>query len=136
MSFDLFDFDSSMVNEILHDDISSRQKLRALSELLGETKLPSYLINYIESYLPSDDESIVILPPHSIDNYEESESIDKKSITRTKGFMGQVNRLREENYPNALHFIRIFYNSEMKARIFYKYVGNVKFLKTSRKDKE
>jgi hypothetical protein len=58
--------------------------------------------------------------------------VDKATITRTRGFIGN-RELELDKFPDAIHHINILYNDQNKARIFYKYEGNIRFLKTSKK---
>ncbi len=133
MSFGLFNYlsDVDAVIEILErNDVSNLQKVKALSELLGSNKLPQYLIDYIENFLPSADSSIAIHKPKSIAGYKDNETVDKENIVRARGFIG-LRELEVEKYPEAIHHINILFNDAGKARVFYKYQGNIRFLKTS-----
>lgn len=134
MSFKLFDYDKVQegIQELIDQKIEPMQKLKALAELLGRECLPAYLINFIESFRPLGDESVAIHPPMSIAGYSDKEGeMDKATITRTKGFIGK-SQMEVTKYPNAIHHINIFTNGLGKARVFYKYEGSVRFLKTSR----
>jgi hypothetical protein len=134
MSFDLFDYDPTGIKEIVEKRISSLQKVKALSELLGKNCLPDYLINYIENFCPVGDESIAVHSPKSIAGYaDKAGEIDKATITRTKGFIGD-NQLELGKYPNAIHHINVLFNETGRARVFYKYRGNIRFLRTPRKN--
>ncbi len=128
MSFDIFDYDPPEVENIIRKAGSSIQKLKALSEVLGKTKLPPYLISYIESFRPAGEASIAIHEPKSIVGSRDA-STDQESITRTKGFIGK-SQLNE--FPDAVHHIFVLYNNNNKARVFYKYKGSIKFLKTTK----
>jgi hypothetical protein len=130
MSFELFNFDNDSIEEILKQNIKLIQKTKALSELLGKNCLPDYLISYIESFCPLGNESIAIHSPKSIAGYTEKErEMDKSTITRARGFIGD-REMELTKYPNAIHHINILYNELGKARIFYKYRGSIRFLKT------
>ena len=133
MSFELFDY--SLVVDAIEDILkqsnnSNFQKVEVLSELLGSNKVPQYLIDYIKNFLPSADRSIALHEPKSISGYRESESLDKENIVRARGFIGQ-RELEPEKYSEAIHHINILHNENGKARVFYKYQGNIRFLKTS-----
>jgi hypothetical protein len=81
------------------------------------------------------DKSVAVHPPSSIGGYEEKAGeMDKATITRTKGFIGK-SQMEVNKYPDAIHHINIFKNDAGKARVFYKYSGSVRFLKTGRRDK-
>ncbi len=129
MSFEIFDFKANEVDEILNKQIGNLQKINTISELLGDEKLPKYLINYIENYMPLGEKSLALHASKSITEYKDAIT-DQEAITRTKGFIGQF-ELEPKKYPDAIHHIRILYNGANKARVFYKYKGNIKFLKTA-----
>lgn len=136
MSFGLFDFDVSSINEILNQNIKPLQKLKALSELLGKSCLPDYLISYIQIFIPAGDNSIAIHEPKNISGYKdkvtEKEITNTDTVFRTKGFIG-TGELEETKYPDAVHHLFILFNDIGKARVFYKYNGNIRFLKTPKK---
>lgn len=133
MSFSLFDFDPPSIGEIINLPLKPLQKIKALAELLGENCLPRYLINYIENFCPAGDKSIAVHPPMSMGGYTEKEGeMDRASITRKKGFIG-ASQMEAEKYPDAIHHINVIYNDTGKARLFYKYEGSIRFLKTGRK---
>ncbi|MFZ2189480.1 MAG: Z1 domain-containing protein [Candidatus Magasanikiibacteriota bacterium] len=130
MSFELFNFDSGNIEEILSQNIKPIQKVKALSELFGKSCLPTYLISYIEGFCPLGDESLAVHSPKGIAGYTEKEGeMDKNTITRAKGFIGD-REMELTKHPNAIHHINILFNESGKARIFYRYRGNIRFLKT------
>jgi len=131
MSFALFDFhtNSSKLKDIINEAKNPLQKIKTISALLGEVSLPSYLISYIESFCPIGDDSIAVHLPRSIAGYTDNEGTDKATITRSKGFIG-ASEMELVKFPDAIHHINIFYNDSGKARIFYRYRGNIRFLKT------
>jgi Z1 domain-containing protein/type III restriction/modification enzyme restriction subunit len=133
MSFELFNFDKENIEEILKQDIKSTLKLKALSELLGKGCLPDYLISFIESFNPTGEASLVIHDPKNISGYknkaDEKEITDTDTVFRTKGFIG-TGELEEKEYPDAVHHVFILFNDIGKARIFYKYRGSIRFLKS------
>lgn len=134
MSFGLFDFDKEEIEKIITQGARPIEKIKALAELLGKDRLPGYLINYIETFCPDGDESIAVHPPSSIAGYSDRDgAVDRATITRTKGFVGR-SQMEVTRYPKAVHHINIFYNDSAKARVFYKYHGSVRFLKTGKKN--
>ena len=133
MSFDLFKYEPDSINNILGQRIRPLQKVKALSELLGKQCLPDYLINYMENFCPVGDRSIAVHSPKSIAGYTDKPSeLDKATITRTKGFIGD-SQLEEGRFPDAIHHISVLYNDLGKARVFYKYQGNIRFLKAPKR---
>lgn len=130
MSFELFNFDKQSIEEIIEQNIRPIQKIKAISELLGNGCLPDYLISYIESFCPIGDDSLVVHGSKSISGYTEKEGeMDKNTITRAKGFIGD-REMELTKYPNAIHHINVLFNESGKARIFYRYRGSIRFLKT------
>jgi Z1 domain/Type III restriction enzyme, res subunit len=134
MSFARFNYDQESISAIIDKNIKPVQKIKALAELLGKECLPSYLINYIESFCPQGANSVAVHPPASIAGYsDKAGEMDKTTITRTKGFIGK-SQMEVTKYPEAIHHINIFFNESGKARVFYKYNGNIRFLKTGKKN--
>ena len=135
MSFELFNFEAQKQNieGILGQNIKPAEKIKALAELLGKNCLPEYLINYIETFCPLGDKSVAVHTHMSIAGYTEKDGeMDKASITRAKGFIGK-SQMEVAKYPDAIHHVNIMVNDVGNARVFYKYNGNVRFLKTAKK---
>jgi Z1 domain/Type III restriction enzyme, res subunit len=124
MSFEMFDY-SPAVDSLVTNSGSSLIKLRSLSDILGARSLPEFLIRYIESFSPQGELSLAIHNTGSIDGYADA---DKERIERKKGLIGKSDR-EETKYPHAIHHIKIYRNSKGKARVYYRYVGSIKFLR-------
>jgi len=134
MSFDLFEYDPTALKEVLEAGIPALHRVKALSALLGNNCLPDYLINYIENFCPAGDGSIAVHNPKSIAGYaDKAGEIDKATITRTKGFIGDP-QLELSKYPDAIHHINILFNGIGKARVFYRYRGDIRFLRTPKRN--
>jgi hypothetical protein len=132
MSFDLFSYNEISIKKILEAKSSGLEKVKEMAALLGTNYLPGYLINYMENFCPAGNASIAVHNPRSIAGYADKKGeIDKATITRTKGFIGE-REMEPTKYPNAIHHINILFNEIGKARVFYKYQGNIRFLKTSK----
>ncbi len=129
MSFALFDYPNAALEAIISNTEPSIAKIKAISKLLGTECLPTYLINYIESFRPDGDDSVIVHYTTSIAGYRDSAEVNKATVTRSKGFMGN-DQLEINRYPNAIHHIKVFHNGEGKARVFYKYHGKIRFLIT------
>jgi len=132
MGFGVFDL-SKEVEELCHFVYEGkRDALEALNELhklLGDSAMPRYVIQYIESFLPEGQSSIAIHKPFSISNYKDA---DQEKIERSRGFIGTT-QLEKDKFPQAMHHLIVFFNTKGKARIYYRYVGGIKFLKNLRK---
>lgn len=132
MSFDLFDYDEARIKAIIDQSAKPLQKIEALAHLLGDKCLPRYLINYIENFCPLGEESIAVHPPNKISGYSDKDgAMNKATIARAKGFIGK-SQMEVAKYPNAIHHINIVVNDSGKARVFYKYNGSIRFLKTGK----
>jgi len=129
MSFEIFDYEDDIEDIIKDGSKKSLEKLKTLQGRLTNGKLPQYLVSFIEQFSPEGNNSLAI---HGSTDISNRSDVDKKNITRPKGLIGRSEQ-EENKYPHAVHHIKIFYNKEKKARVFYRYVGNVKFLKNLRK---
>lgn len=134
MSFEIFNY-SENIQEVINGPGSNYEKLTSLSIILGKDKFPSFLLEWVRNFSPDDNKSIMIHNSTLIsENYS---SADVENLTRPKGFMSTTEIKREKGKRNnsvAIHHFRIFYNSKGKARIFYKYDGNIRFVKNLRKN--
>ncbi|MDD5014559.1 MAG: Z1 domain-containing protein [Atribacterota bacterium] len=130
MSFAIFNY-SKEIENILNSPNNSFMKLNSLHELLGKDGLPEYLIKFIEEFSPDGVNSLAVHPSSDISN--RGEDVNKDKIERPKGFIGN-SEMEKEKYPHAIHHIKIFFNSKTnKAKIFYRYINDIKFLKRSAK---
>lgn len=128
MSFELFDHTDD-IEGIVNSDMDSHDKMRALAGSLDDQKLPAYLLEYIAHFSPDGTNSLAIHGTGIITKYRDA---DQERIERPRGFIG-TGELEQKKYPEAIHHIKIFRNAEGKARVFYKYIGNIRFLKNLRK---
>ncbi|MDD5218007.1 MAG: Z1 domain-containing protein [Candidatus Omnitrophica bacterium] len=127
MSFDIFELKDNVTKLIEAGYSGSKSGLVVFDELnkiLGDGCLPKYLIEYAKKFMPSGEQSIAIHKPFSIHKYNDA---NKEKVSRARGFMG-TSELEKEKFPNAIHHLKIFYYKK-RARIFYRYVGSIKFLK-------
>ena len=131
MGFEIFNLTpdiEDLINKAHGDNTTSMNVLKELNNILGNKRMPQYLIDYIEKFIPQGSQSIAFHKPFSIVNYSDA---DQKKIERAKGFIG-TNQLEKFKFPNAMHHFKIFFNQEKEARIFYRYIGNITFLKNLR----
>ena len=125
MSFQIFDCpDPSVLDNIIEAAPTSIETLKNLATNVGQG-LPQFLIEYLESQVQIEPDSLAIHSSSSIAGYKSS--ADQDTISRTKGFMGNP-QLESVKFPNAIHHIKIFYNDKGKARVFYKSLGGVQFV--------
>jgi hypothetical protein len=107
------------------------EKMERLAMLLGDGPFPQYLRKYIGRVLPNGDESIAVHRCSPITGYADGPDIDKEKITRKKGFFGK-SQMEKDRYPRAVHHLRVFYNDSGNARLFYKFIGSIQFIKNER----
>ncbi len=128
MSYKIFDYtavENQVANILGSNTDTNFAKLQKLHLLLGEMNFPSFVLSYIKEFSPQGDGSIFIHEPHSIANYKDDKA-DKENISRKKGFMGGASFKKNKDIP---HHFQILYNEHGKARLFYKYSGQISFLK-------
>jgi hypothetical protein len=126
MSFELFDYNEDSINSIINNSSTAFEKLDQIAELLGNSKVPLFLRNYIKHFSPNNSNSLIIHPSRTISGLKDA---DQEKIERGRGF---ISTHEFEKYPESLHHIKILYNDLGKARVFYKYTGNIKFIKNLR----
>tara|TARA_R110002124_G_C8958790_1_gene513883 strand:+ start:348 stop:2234 length:1887 start_codon:yes stop_codon:yes gene_type:complete len=128
MSFCLFGFDESLDQTADDTSLSMEQRILRLKSQLSAEAFPDYLLRYIKR-TSTDVSSVAVLhPSSSIENYTDVENgTDKSLIVRKKGFFGRP-QMQSGKYPNAIHHLKIFRNSEGKARLFYKREGSIQFI--------
>ncbi|MBU2102354.1 MAG: DEAD/DEAH box helicase family protein [Candidatus Omnitrophica bacterium] len=128
MGFGIFDLNEEIQKLVQDAYDGGKSCLIVLKEFLtklGNASMPQYVIQYVENFMPEGDASIAIHKAFSIANYKDAQQ-DK--IERAKGFIGN-NDIEKSKFPQAIHHFKIFYNTSNKARIYYRYIGNIKFLK-------
>ena len=129
MSFHIFDYEDDIEDIIEDESKRSLEKLKSLQGRLPDGKLPQYLVSFIEQFSPEGSSSLAV---HGSADMSNRSDADERNITRGRGLIGGSD-LEGRKYPHAVHHIKIFYNKEKKARVFYRYVGSIKFLKNLRK---
>jgi hypothetical protein len=124
MSFGIFEYESELDGIVLVNP-TSVSTLETLREKIGNDALPGFLIEYIRAVLAGGGGTLAIHTAASIANY--GSSANQAAISRDKGFMGK-NQLEPKKFPGAVHHVRIFYNAENRAKLFYKYQGSLQFI--------
>jgi len=131
MSFEVFNY-KPQIDQILMQNNKSIDKLNEMHSLLGDNGLPFHLINFIMLFSPDGSDSLAIHGSTDISN--RGSDTDKESISRAKGLIGNP-EMEKNRFPHAIHHIKVFFNKDtQKARIFYRFVGSIKFLKNVRKN--
>lgn len=130
MSFSLFDYQPQL-ESIASSRASSFDKLDQIAALLGSGAFPDYLVRFIKRTSTGGAGVIAVHSPASVANYADGPDIDKEQITRRRGFVGS-NQLAK--FKDAVHHILVFYNGSGRARVFYKYVGSIQFMRNMAHD--
>lgn len=131
MSFKLFDYDED-IEKIAKGPGTSIDKMEKLAKLVGDAAFPQYLRRYISRTMPDGPASVFVHPPASIAAYNDAAGLDKKKLVRKKGFYGKTQI--GEAPAGAMHRIVVFHNGGKQARVFYKFQGNIQFLKNTVND--
>jgi hypothetical protein len=133
MSFELFDFKPD-VEMIGHSKMSNLERFTEMRKYLSQNSFPEY----IQQYILTDSSSERDVCFHKASQFGTDKSSYPKEeiekIRRTKGIFS-TNEFSRGDRPNARHHLKIFYNSEGKARLFYKINGNsIKFMQNRKND--
>lgn len=130
MSFHIFPYDAGL-DDIVKLDNKSVDTLLRLRERIGDDALPAYLTDYIRTISAGvGGGGIAIHPASSIANYR-GQDVDHANIRRRRGFIGTT-QLEHAKFPGAHHHIKILYNADGQARVFYKYTQDVVFIHNER----
>jgi hypothetical protein len=132
MSFGLFEY-SEEVDTILGSNESSLTKMDELALVLGEAAFPGYLRRYISRTAVAGSSSIFVHPPSDISGYsDKSPGLDKERVSRRQGFYGRSQQIQAPE--SAVHRLIIFHNGRKKARLFYKFIGSIQFIRNTTRD--
>lgn len=126
MSFEMFDY-SPEIDVIINDvDMLPIQKLREILEVIGSNRIHPYLIDFIEALAPNGEDSLAIHNTRSVEKRSEYHD----TLERSRGIFGGEDI---KKFPSAIHHILIVKNTYNKARVVYKYVGNITTIKKNSK---
>jgi len=118
MSFDLFDLPANFAC----DAGAGKDRMYALAALVGEKNLPPYLVRYIDRSTEGAPQAVHVHNPIDISRYKDA---DVQNVVRGKGFIGSTQLAKG---GHAIHHLFIVHNGS-KARVVYKYKGNIHFIK-------
>lgn len=130
MSFQIFDYNSDVHGTAMErGNRSNRKMLENLTNLFSDGEFPPYLYDYL---VANEDAGISFHKPSLFGEKAQYDEKEIHNIQRKKGVFSTNEYTRSEN-PNACHHLKIFYNTEGKARIFYKINGKgIKFIRNLR----
>jgi hypothetical protein len=120
LSFQMFDMTPELF-ELMAAPAIGTKGLWTLRTKVGNSALPEFLIKYIERTSPKGDASTVVHPPSDISG-QTSAGTNVAAVARDKGFMGK-SQMSADKYPDAAHHLKVFYNGDGHARVFYKLRG-------------
>lgn len=127
MYFSLFQY-TDQIEKIISDvNVTDQQKLDAINAQFGDEVLPRYLIDFINTISKPYEGYIAIHPKV---RQAESDSYTE-DLLRPRGIFGGADW---NQYPNAIHHIRVIKDSKNQARIIYHYhnAANIKFYRNLR----
>ena len=125
MSFQIFDFSDKILEIIGNKEYDAYNKLERIMQDLGEDCAPKYLLEFIRHFSPKNIQSIAFHPCASIEGFKDA---NHESIVRLRGFMGRRD-MEFDKFPDAVHHLKVFYNAQNRARLFYKYAEKISFIK-------
>lgn len=128
MSFGLFNYKNE-IGEALCSENSQSAKLKQLGTDVGESALPAYLKRYIERTSIGMVGALFVHPPIDISGYSDA---DVANISRGRGFIGQSQLAKAP--ASTVHHVFVAHNGTGLARIIYKYVGNISFIRNTAHD--
>ncbi len=132
MSFGLFHYGPN-IEPIMLEELSPLSKLDKLAAILGEAAFPGYLRRYIQRTSDFGGAAAIFVHPSTdISGYKAAPGLDKERVIRSKGFFG--NPQLAPAPPSTVHHLKIFHNGGEEARLFYKFVGSIQFIKNTRHD--
>jgi hypothetical protein len=129
MSFEKFNCDEELINELDHLADSAPTSIRTLEKMatLTNNAIPTFLVKYLRNEISARPDVLAIHKASKA--YGSSDEVDE--IARKKGYIGNP-QLEKRRFPNSLHHIKIFYNDSGIARVFYKNEGSVHFAQNLR----
>lgn len=132
MSFNIFSFDGR-IDTIIASKASPFDKMEELAALVGEAAFPDYLQQYVKRTSPLGARSIALHPSLDISGYKDASGLEKAKVVRKRGFLGK-SQLDPSKFPSVLHHLIVIHDGRKNARVFYKFVGSIQFLKNMAHD--
>ena len=123
MVMKMFDYNPSIEAVINNAGKSTFEKLNEIASIVGGDGIYPYLIDFIGALNPVASKSIVIHPVRSVGISTEYHD----TLERPRGIFGSEASVKE--HPDALHHILVVKNTLNRARVVYKYVGNITMIK-------
>ncbi|MBN2428775.1 MAG: DNA helicase [Deltaproteobacteria bacterium] len=134
MSFALFDYDDEQVRSLFkRQDRDDLEVLAGLIDNFSLSQFPRYVYEYLRQEIIPGSRLISFHDPSgfgtSASKYTDEE---KQNIRRTKGIFA-TNEYARSELPDARHHLKVYYNENGRARLFYKIKGGaIKFIQNRR----
>lgn len=130
MSFGIFGFDKTHIDALMtRANRNDTEMLEELRKNFGQSEFPDYIYHYLKQDILDGRTQISFHHSSRFGTSSSSYTADEiKSIRRKKGIFANNEFARSER-PTARHHLKVFYNEEGRARLFYKINGNaIKFI--------
>lgn len=123
MSFAIFDYEAALDDE-LGAAKTIAQTIEVLAGRLPEASFPAYLRSFILQSTTQTGKGLKVFETGDV--FPSMSPEEKQRIERRRGFL----TIREQDRADgSVHFLRVFKNGNNKARLFYKLVGGLQFMK-------
>lgn len=119
MYFAKFTLTEDLIKIIEDMSLSEIDRLQRISDIYGDKVLPHYVVGFIQINAYPGNVAL-----HGIRKAEKPEYVD--TLYRARGILGGVDT---DKYPNAVHHFLLYKNNRNEARMVYRYVGKVQFLR-------
>jgi hypothetical protein len=127
MSFNLFGY-TDAVADVVSSSGTGFEKMERLAAAVGAQAFPDYLARYIRGTSSGTPGALVIHEAMSIAGYSDADGLDKDKILRSRGFIGKS---QLDSFPSASHHVFVVHNGKGNARVIYKFVGSIQFVKNN-----
>jgi hypothetical protein len=116
INFGLVDFTES-IRKATVDSHGGLQAFTHLIELLPSDYISSHIRDFVKNQVNSNSDLVVWHFSGEIEKYADA---DYPQILRPRGFFGKGD-LELNNFPNAVHHFKFYFNRKGNGRLFYKY---------------
>ena len=121
MSFGIFDFDEVKHGELMNrNGQSDTEMLNALKEVFSDTEFPDYVQKYLIQNLARRNSRVSFHQASSFGQRAKTYTPEERASIRRKKGIFATNEYNRSEIPSAMHHLKIFYNDDRKARLFYK----------------
>lgn len=123
MYFAKFDLTGEMATTVEDSQLSEIDRLQQIHDVHGDKVLPAYVMSFIQ--VNSYPGNIAVHAVRAVGRDTEYHD----TLYRPRGVLGGADISR---YPNAVHHFMVIANTRNEARMVYRYVGKVQFLRNFR----